>query len=203
MKVRHGAFYFITFISNFTYFGHAYLISYKYKAIECFRYCTNEVENQMDRTKLDRGCEYLLDQFKNLCNEKGIIRQLTIPHTAQQNGISERRNKILLNTTRSMMTQANLSISFRKDTLLIATYIQNKMPSKLVASTPYKLWSSRKLDLSNLTPWGSTTYIYDSTNKYENLCPLGKNYIFIRYSKQPKGYMLICEQDYGSITKIA
>ena len=61
--------------------------------------------------RTNRGREYLSKKFKDLCDEKGISRQLTIPGTPQQNGVAERRNRMLLDMVRSMMAQANLPIS--------------------------------------------------------------------------------------------
>ena len=51
------------------------------------------------------------EQFKELCDEKGIMRQLTMPQTPQQNGVAERRNRTLLEMVRLIMAQANLPIS--------------------------------------------------------------------------------------------
>ena len=45
VRARHGAWYFITFIDDYSRFGHVYLISHKFKALECFRRYINEVEN--------------------------------------------------------------------------------------------------------------------------------------------------------------
>jgi transposase InsO family protein len=92
----------------------------------------------------------LSDQFKDLCKEKGIRRQLTISNTPQQNGIAERRNRTLLDMVRFMMAQANLPISFWGDTLLTAAYILNRVPSQSVSSTPYELWKGKK---PNLEPY--------------------------------------------------
>ena len=107
VRARQGASYFITFIDDFTRFSHVYLISYKSEVLDCFKIFINLVENQLDKKikvlRTDRGCEYLSNQFKELCNEKGIERQLTIPYTSQQNGIAERRNRTLLEMVRSMM----------------------------------------------------------------------------------------------------
>ena len=54
------------------------------------------VENQLDKSikalRTDHGHEYLSEQFKELCDEKGIARQLMITYTPQQNGVAERRN---------------------------------------------------------------------------------------------------------------
>ena len=95
MRARHGAGYFITFIDDFTRFGHVYLISHKSDALDCFKRYTNLVKNQLNvkikTLRTDRGREYLSNQFKCFCDEKGIARQLTIPYIPQQNGVAERR----------------------------------------------------------------------------------------------------------------
>jgi transposase InsO family protein len=107
MRARHGASYFITFIDDFTRYGHVYLVSHKSEALDCFRRFMNLVENQMERTiktlRTDRGCEYLSEQFRELGENKGIRRQLTIPGTPQQNGVAEKRNRTLLDMVRFMM----------------------------------------------------------------------------------------------------
>ena len=120
----------------------------------------NLVENQLNlRIKVLRtnhGRDYLSDQFKDLCDEKGIVRQLTISYTPQQNGVAERRNKTLLEMVRSMMAQANLPISFWGDALMSVAFVLNRMPFKSIASTPYELWTGRKPDLNILRPWDLT-----------------------------------------------
>jgi hypothetical protein len=64
VRARYGGNYFIIFIDDFTRFGHVYLISYKFEALDCFIRYTNLVENKQS-TKIkalrtDRGREYLL-----------------------------------------------------------------------------------------------------------------------------------------------
>ena len=116
VRARHGGSYFITFIDDFTRYGHVYLISHKSEALDCFRRYVSLVENQLDKSikalRTDRGCEYLSKQFKELCDEKGVMRQLTMPRTPQQNGVAERRNQTLLEMVRSIMAQANLPILY-------------------------------------------------------------------------------------------
>jgi hypothetical protein len=116
VRARHVVNYCITFIETFTQFGHVYLISHKSEALNCFIQYNNLVENKLS-TKIkalitDQVHEYLSEQFKNVCDEKGIARQLIIPYTPQQNGVVEKRNKTLFDMVRSMMANANLSISF-------------------------------------------------------------------------------------------
>lgn len=136
------------------------------------------MKNQNDGTvkvlRTDRAREYLSDQVKELCYEKCIIRQLTIPYTPQQNVVAKRRNRTLLEMIRSMMEQASLPISFWGDTLLTAAYVLNRASSKSITSTPYELWIGRIPDLSAYRTWGSAAFVHDSSSQYGKLDPIGK-----------------------------
>jgi len=195
VRARHGAYYFITFIDDYTRFGFTYLISHKSEALACFQKYVNLVENQLDSRikalRTNNGREYLSDLFRQFCDEKGIDRQLTIPGTPQQNGVAERRNRTLLEMVRSMMAQANLPIQFWGDALLTATYILNRVPTKSVSTTPYELWTKRKPDLSYLKPWGCAAYTHNMSHKLGKLSPKGKKgYVFIG-DNQNSGVQLI------------
>ena len=48
VRTKDGASYFITFIDDYSCFGHVYLISHKSEALDCFRLYLNMVENQLD-----------------------------------------------------------------------------------------------------------------------------------------------------------
>ena len=99
------------------------------------------------------------------------------------------------------MAQANLSITFWGDALLTATFILNRVPSKSVPTTPYELWTKRKLDLRVLRPWGCAAYVLNTSHPHGKLGARGKKCIFIRYSKHSKGYVFIGEHNSGSLTE--
>ena len=106
-KARHGPSYFLTLIDDYLLYDYVYLLSHRHEALDCFKRFVAEVENKHEKGlktfRTDRECEYLSDQFKEFCEEKGILRHLAIPRTPQQNGVTERRNRTLLDMTRSMM----------------------------------------------------------------------------------------------------
>ena len=68
VRARHGAHYFITFIDDFTRYGHAYLISHKSEASECLKRYSRLVKNQLNvnikALWTDLGHEYLSNLFK-------------------------------------------------------------------------------------------------------------------------------------------
>src|SRR4051812_14444940 len=198
--------YFITFIDDYSRYGHIYLISHKSEALKCFEAYLNEVENKLERKvktlRTDRGREYLSEQFKELCSERGIVRQLTMPYTPQQNGVAERRNRTLMDMVRSMMAQASLPVSFWGDALLTAAYLLNRVPSKSVELTPYELWTGRKPDLRHLRPWGSAAYVHFTSHPHGKLGPRAKKCIFLRYPKGSKGYVFLGENEDGIRTEL-
>ena len=58
----------------------------------------------------DRGGEYLSHEFGTHLRKCGIVSQLTPPGTPQRNGVSERRNRTLLDMVRSMMSLTDLPL---------------------------------------------------------------------------------------------
>ena len=55
-----------------------------------------EIKGKLRCARSDRGGEFLSKDFKLYCEENGILRQLTTPHTPHQNGVVERRNRTVM-----------------------------------------------------------------------------------------------------------
>ena len=75
------------------------------------------------------------------------------------NGVSERKNRTLLDMVRLMMSYAKLSVSLWGYALESAAYILNKIPSKSVPSTPYEIWKQKKSDFKHVKVWGCPTHV--------------------------------------------
>nr|GFB17337.1 hypothetical protein [Tanacetum cinerariifolium]GFB18161.1 hypothetical protein [Tanacetum cinerariifolium] len=101
-----------------------------------------EIENQLRKTikslRSDRGGEYMSQKFLDHLKDHGIIAHRTPPYTPQHNGVSERRNRTLLDMVRSMMSQITLPKSFWDYALEIAARILNMVPTKKVKKTLYE-----------------------------------------------------------------
>lgn len=61
------------------------------------------------RLRSDRGDEYLLGIFTAYLTAKGIQRQLTVAGTPHQNGVAERKNRTLLETSRNIFLVSTIS----------------------------------------------------------------------------------------------
>ena len=151
---RHGERYFVTFTDDFSRYGYVYLMKHKHETFEKFKEYQNEVENQLNRTikmlRSDRGGEYLSQEFIDHLKDCGIVSQLTPPGTPQHNGVSERRNRTLLDMVRSMMCRPTLPRSFWSYALETAAKLVNIAPMKKVDKTPYEIWHGKKPKVSYL-----------------------------------------------------
>ena len=96
----------------------------------------------------DRGGEYLSQEFQDYVRSHEIISQLNPPLTPQLNGVSERRNRTLLDMVRSIMSKSSLPLSFWSYALFTATYILNMEPTKKVEKTPFEIWYEKAPYLS-------------------------------------------------------
>ena len=73
--------------------------------------------------------KYLSYEFGLQLKQCEIVSLLTPPGTPQCNGVSERRNRTLLDMVRSMMSLTNLPLSFWGYALETATFMLNRAPS--------------------------------------------------------------------------
>ena len=70
-------------------------------------------------------------EFRPHLQQCGIVLQLTPPGTPQRNGVSEHRNRTLLDVVRSMMSLTDLPLSFRGYALETVAFTLNRAPSKI------------------------------------------------------------------------
>ncbi|KAK8690580.1 hypothetical protein V6N13_074112 [Hibiscus sabdariffa] len=189
-QARGGYQYFITFTDDFSRYGYIYLMRHKSEGLEKFKEFKNEVQNQHGKSikalRSDRGGEYLSQGFDELLKECGIVSRLTPPGTPQWNGVSERRNRTLLDMVRSMMSHTDLPTSFWGYALEIAAFTLNRVPSKSIQKTPHEMWTGKHPNMSFMKIWGCKAYVkHQMSTKLE---PKSEKCIFVGYPKETKGY---------------
>ena len=125
-------------------------------------------------------------EFKNYLKECGIVSQLAPPGTPQWNGVSERRNRTLLDMVRSMMSHADLPMSFWGYALETAALTLNRVPTKTVQKTPYEIWTEKRQSMSFMKVWGCEAFVRRLVS--DKLGPKSDKCYFVGYPKETKGY---------------
>ncbi|GJT46960.1 zinc finger, CCHC-type containing protein [Tanacetum coccineum] len=124
-----------------------------------------ELKKRKNASVASTSGEYTSHEFVNHMKSYGIVSQLTPPYTPQHNGVSERRNRTLLDMVRSMMNLTTLPKSFWGYALESAARILNMVPTKKVKRTPYEIWHVKAPKLSYIGEMMGYYFYYPLENK--------------------------------------
>lgn len=139
----------------------------------------------------DNGLEFCIQKFDQLCRESGVKRHKTCPYTPQQNKISERMNRTIMDKVRSML---GLDESYWAEAASTAVYVINRSPSASIQfDIPEERWTGRSPDYSHFKSFGCVAYVHQVKEKTNSRAAKG---IFVGYAQGTRGYRvwLIDEQ---------
>jgi len=124
-----GSLYIILFIDDFTRMCWIFFLKFKHEVAGVFVKFKKMMENQsgckIQFFRSDNGKEYTSTQFNLFCEEAGIEHQLTTPYTPQQNGVSERRNRYVMEMARCMLHEKEMPKHFLAKVANTAVFLQN------------------------------------------------------------------------------
>uniref|UniRef100_A0A251VEZ8 Putative zinc finger, CCHC-type n=1 Tax=Helianthus annuus TaxID=4232 RepID=A0A251VEZ8_HELAN len=190
-----GCKYFITFIDDFTRKTWVYFLKFKSEALNYFKLFKAMTEKQSDHVKktlrTDRGGEYCGRSFQEYLKVNGIHHQLTNSYSPQQNGVAERKNRTLMELSRSMMNIKKLPNMYWAEAIACATYILNRTVTKTRPNvTPCEAWNGRKPNVEHFKIFGSIAYAHIPKQQWNKLDDKVEKMIFVGYSENSKGYKL-------------
>lgn len=138
-----GERYNVIFLDDYTHFCVTYLLKSKAEVFDKFleyeSMATSHFERKISRFRCDNGGEYISNKFKDLCTERGIQIEFTTPCTPQQNGVSERMNRTMIDKARTMLLESNLLEKLWGEAVLTSNYLVNRSPTSALSEnkTPY------------------------------------------------------------------
>ncbi|GJZ12768.1 putative ribonuclease H-like domain-containing protein [Tanacetum coccineum] len=149
-----------------------YLVDHKVKVIRC-----------------DNGTEFKDKEMNQFCDMKGILRQYSVTRTPQKNRVAERRNRILIEATRTMLADSKLPTTFWTEAVNTACYVQNRvLVVKPHNKTPYEIFHGRTPTLSFMRPFRCPVTILntiDHLGKFDGKADEG---FFVGYSLNSKAF---------------
>jgi hypothetical protein len=195
----NGSKYYLLFIDDFSRMCWIYFMKFKSEVAGIFWRFKKNVENQsncrIQAIRSDNGREYTSTEFNLYCEEAGIEHQLTAPYTPEQNGVSERRNRYIMEMARCMLHEKNLPKVFWAEAANTAVFLQNRLSTKLLAEkTPFEVWYNYKPSLSFLKVFGSTCFVHIPQIKRDKLDKKAMQGIFVGYSTISKAYKVYLPQ---------
>ncbi|KAJ9561724.1 hypothetical protein OSB04_006884 [Centaurea solstitialis] len=187
--------YFLLIVDDYSRFMWVYVISTKDEAFPAFKRFKAQVEtestNRVKMLRTDRGGEFTSRQFNEFCDKEGVKRQLTAPYTPQQNGVVERRNQTILETTRSLLKAMNVLESLWGEAVRHAVYILNRVPTKgLKNMTPYEGWKGKKPSLEHGKVFGCVAHVKNPANHLMKLSDRSSKMVYLGAEPGSKAHRL-------------
>lgn len=171
-----------------------FLLLFNRMRIEVQSYNKSEDDNHsykfsIGRLRTDHGTEFENASFADFCSERGILHEFSAPITPQQNGVVERKNRVVLDMARVMLVSAKIARHFWAEAVSTACYTINRTYFRPgTKNTPYELWKGRKPNVKHLKVFGSPCYIFRDREKLAKFDSRSDVGIFLGYAHSSKAY---------------
>jgi transposase InsO family protein len=92
----------------------------------------NSLGHKVKMVRSDRGGEFLAEAFRDVCEQAGIKRQFTAPYSPEQNGVVERRNRTVMEMSRSILKCMRVPGCFWGEAVRHYVHLLNRLPTKVI-----------------------------------------------------------------------
>ena len=135
--------YFLLIVDDCTRWMDVTVLKTKDQAGSTFAKFKAEAENNLGykikTVRSDRGGEFLAVAFKEICEQAGNNRELTAPYSPKQNGVVERRNRTVMEMSRSLLKSMKVSGRVWGEAVRHSMHLLNRLPTKAMGSrTPFE-----------------------------------------------------------------
>ncbi|UYV60538.1 K02A2.6-like [Cordylochernes scorpioides] len=190
-----GSLYFVSFKDDFSRFRVTYFIRHKSDVLEKFKEFVKRVRtetgNKIKRFRTDNGTEFLNKNFSDYLKSLGIVHELTAPYTPEQNGISERDNRTIVESSRCLLHGRKMPLELWAEAVNTAVYLLNRCTTKVLGnSTPYEIWYKRKPSILHLKTFGCNAYVHIPKDNRKKLDKMSIRTFFVGYTETNKNYRM-------------
>ncbi|WVZ69158.1 hypothetical protein U9M48_017993 [Paspalum notatum var. saurae] len=193
--------WFVIFIDDSSRYTWLYLLKRKSDVFSVFKDLCTLIQNQFGATiktlRSDNGTEYINMEFEQFLVSLGIEHQTTCVNTPEQNGVAERKNRHLLEVTRSLMFTMNVPKFLWGEAVKTATYLINRMPLRTLGfKTPAECLLNSNDFVVPPKVFGCVCFVHDYRNSVGKLDPHAVKCVFMGYSSSQKGYRCWCPSEH-------
>jgi hypothetical protein len=148
-----------------------------------------EKDRGIVRIRSGHGTEFENAKFNEYCSGEGIKHEFSSLITSQQNGVVERKNKTLQESTRVMLHAKHLPYYFWAEAMNTTCHIHNRVtPRTGTTTTLYEIWEGRKPTVIYFHVFGSKWYILADRDHRRKIDPKSDEGIFLGYSTNSRAY---------------
>jgi transposase InsO family protein len=126
-----GSMYCLVIVDDYSRFTWVFFLQEKSHTQETLKGFLRRVQNEfglrIKKIRSDNGTKFKNSQIEGFLEEEGIKHEFSSPYTPQQNGVVERKNRTLLDMTRTMLDEYKTSDQFWAEAINTACYAINRL----------------------------------------------------------------------------
>ncbi|KAJ9567318.1 hypothetical protein OSB04_003284 [Centaurea solstitialis] len=144
---------------------------------------------QVKKLRSDNGTEFRNAKLQSFLEEVGISHNFSVVRTPQQNGVVERKNRMLVEAARSMIAHSGVPLSLWAEAVSTACYTQNRtLIVKRIGKTAYEMVNKRKPNIKFFRVFGCVCYLLNNRDDLRKFDAKSDESIFIGYSHNSATY---------------
>nr|GEZ98874.1 retrovirus-related Pol polyprotein from transposon TNT 1-94 [Tanacetum cinerariifolium] len=141
--------------------------------------------------RTDNSTEFINHTLTEYYERIGIFHQKIVPITPEQNGVVERRNRTLIETTWTMLIFSKAPMFLWAEAVATACYTQTRsLTHTRHHKTSYELVHNKKNDLTFFRVFGALCYPTNDSEDLGKIQPTADIGIFVGYTPSRKGYRI-------------
>nr|GEU42390.1 retrovirus-related Pol polyprotein from transposon TNT 1-94 [Tanacetum cinerariifolium] len=158
--------YTLVIVDEYSRYTCVYFLKKKSQAPETIMSFIKGVKNQNDikvkQLRTDNGTKFKNSTLVNFCDEKRISQNFSSLYIPEQNGVTERNNRTLIEAARIMLLGSVFSKQYWTEVVATACYTKNRSTiMKRHLKTPYEFFCKKIPNISFLYVFGCPTYIHN------------------------------------------
>src|SRR5215216_1546181 len=153
-------------VDDYSHYTWVHIITYKTEVQEIFKRFSSRASTnfgvKIKHIRSDNGTEFKNTGLDDYLDQLGITHELSAPHTPQQNGVVERKNRTLVEMARTMLDEYKPHLRFWPEATDTACHIINRVYlQKFFKKTSYELLTDKKPNVSYFKVFGAKCWIRD------------------------------------------
>jgi transposase InsO family protein len=148
-----GSKYCLVIVDDYSRFTWVFFLQEKSQTQETLkrflRWAQNEFGLRIKKIRSDNGTDFKNSQIEGFLEEEGIKHEFSSPYTPQQNGVMERKNRTLLDITRTILDGYKTLDWFWVEAINTACYSINQLYlHRILKKTSYELLNGKTPNVS-------------------------------------------------------
>nr|GEX51159.1 integrase, catalytic region, zinc finger, CCHC-type, peptidase aspartic, catalytic [Tanacetum cinerariifolium] len=157
----------------------------------CSKHITGNLKLLINFVEKFLGAKFLNITLHAYFSSEGINHQTSVARTPEQNDVVERRNRILVEAARTILSAAKVTLFFWAEAIATTCFTQNRfLVIPRHEKTPYHIINDRKPFVKFFHIFGSLCYIVRDVENLDKMKEKGDACIFLGYSTQSRAYRI-------------